>query len=214
MAGTRLNGKTPTADCVVYSFQAVKNLPTADSGMVCFGQADLDEICRKKSWMGINKDTYTRTSREGAYRWLYDVEYVGYKYNGNSIMAAMGLVQLRYLDRENAYRRQVCAWYDAGLAGNAKVGRIPVSPGCESSRHLYQIHVDNRDEMMLALNETEIFPGVHYRDNRAYGMYAEPEDTCPNSTRMSNRILSLPLHMRLTRDDVEKVVEAVNRYAR
>lgn len=213
MAGTRLNGKTPSSDCVVYSFQAVKTLPTADSGMICFADKQLDEIGRKKSWMGINKDTFARTSDKGAYRWLYDVEYTGYKYNGNSIMAAIGLVQLRYLDRDNAYRRQIAAWYAEGMEA-AGVAYVATAPGCESSRHLFQIDVGNRNELMLALNESDIFPGVHYRDNREYRMFKQQNDTCPNSTRMSDRIVSLPLHLRLSRKDVDTVIDRVRAYAR
>jgi len=57
------------ADVSVFSFQAVKNLPTADSGMICFRDADLDEAVRKWTWMGINKDTYARTASQGAYKW-------------------------------------------------------------------------------------------------------------------------------------------------
>ena len=76
----------------VYSFQAVKNLPTADSGMICFHNKKYDEICRKLTWLGINKDTYARNSgTKGSYKWKYDVEYLGYKDHGNSIMAAIGL---------------------------------------------------------------------------------------------------------------------------
>ena len=214
MAGTRLNGHTPASDVVVYSFQAVKTLPTADSGMICFAEEQHDQICRKKAWMGINKDTFARTSDKGSYRWLYDVEYVGYKYNGNSIMAAIGLVQLRYLDRDNAYRRQVAAWYDKGFA-DSQIGVVPTAPDCELSRHLFQIHVGNRDELMLALNDfAEIFPGVHYRDNREYRMFRQDSDTCPNATRMNQRIISLPLHLRLTRADVDTVIDRVRRYAR
>lgn len=213
MAGTRLNGATPLGDVNVYSFQAVKTLPTADSGMICFRDSNLDVIARKKSWMGINKDTFTRTSDKGAYKWHYDVEYVGFKYNGNSIMAAMGLVQLRHLDRDTSYRREICRWYDAAFQGN-RISAIPVAPGCESSRHLYQIAVDNRDELMLALNRDDIYPGVHYRDNRHYKMYAQVDDDCPNSTRMSERIMSLPLHMRLTRADVAEVAQKIMEYAR
>lgn len=54
MSGTRVNGKIPgqEADAIVYSFQAVKNLPTADSGMLCFKDGKLDEIARKKGWLG------------------------------------------------------------------------------------------------------------------------------------------------------------------
>lgn len=214
MSGTRLHGKTPNGDVVVYSYQAVKTLPTADSGMICFAEAKHDEIARKMSWMGINKDTFARSNDKGAYKWLYDVEYVGYKYNGNSVMAAMGLVQLRHLDRDNAYRRQITAWYDQGFKDAAKIKVVQTAPGCESSRHLYQIDVDNRDELMLALNEAEIFPGVHYRDNREYRMFAREVDDCPNSTRMSERILSLPMHMRLTFQDVQQVIKHVIAYAK
>lgn len=217
MAGTRLNGVIPgsEADVVVYSFQAVKNLPTADSGMICFKDESFDAIVRKKAWLGINKDTYARSNDKGAYKWKYDVEYVGYKHHGNSIVASIGLVQLKYLERDNAYRRQLAIWYDQAFAGHEdKVKAIPVAPGCESSRHLYQIEVNNRDEMILALNESEIYPGVHYVDNTEYKMYAYAAGTCSNSERMSNRIISLPMHMRLTKDDVETVAATVLKYAK
>ena len=106
MAGARYKGEPigQDADVVVFSFQAVKNLPTGDSGMICFNDAENDALARKLSWLGINKDTYSRTSEKGTYKWKYDVEYVGYKDHGNSIMASIGLVQLRYLDRDNEYR--------------------------------------------------------------------------------------------------------------
>lgn len=217
MAGTRLNGEIPgaEADVVVYSFQAVKNLPTADSGMICFKEKRFDEIVRKKAWLGINKDTYARSSDKGAYKWKYDVEYVGYKYHGNSIVASIALVQLKYLDRDNAYRRQIAAWYDQAFAGHETIVKtIPVAPNCESSRHLYQIEVNNRDELILALNESEIYPGVHYTDNTEYRMYAYASGTCPSTSRMSNRIISLPMHMRLTREDVCEVAKTVLKYAK
>lgn len=217
MSGTRQNGEIPgkDADVVVYSFQAVKNLPTADSGMICFAEKRYDEIARKKAWLGINKDTFARSSDKGAYKWKYDVEYTGYKYHGNSIIAGIALVQLKYLDQDNAYRRQIAAWYDKEFeAYHDRIKPIPVSPSCESSRHLYQIEVNNRDELLLALNESDIYPGVHYRDNTEYRMFTDAKGTCPNSHRMSERIISLPIHMRLTKDDVKTVAEAVIRYAK
>ena len=67
--------------------------------MICFKEKYRDERARKLSWLGINKDTYSRSLSNGSYKWKYDVEEVGFKYHGNSIMAAIGLVQLRYLDR-------------------------------------------------------------------------------------------------------------------
>lgn len=217
MSGTRFqDGSTPglDADVTVYSYQAVKNLPTADSGMICFRDSAYDQLCRKLTWLGINKDTYARTNEKGNYKWKYDVEYLGYKDHGNSIMAAIGLVQLKHLDRDNAYRRQLADWYTKGFASNPAVTVIPVSPECEPSRHLFVIKVSNRDELMDKLNENEIFPGVHYTDNICYQMYSYAEGTCPRARDYSNSIISLPMHMNLTKADVDYVCDVVNKYAR
>lgn len=215
MAGTRVDGKIPgeEADAIVYSFQAVKNLPTADSGMVCFADGKCDEIVRKKTWLGINKDTYMRTNSGGTYKWRYDVEYVGNKYHGNSIMAAIGIVQLRHLDHDNAYRRQLAEWYTQGFKDcGDKIKLVRIPENCESSRHLFQIIVDKRDEMMLALNQQDIYPGVHYVDNTEYRMYQYADGSCPNARYISEHIISLPMHLRLTYEDVQFVIKVVKEF--
>ncbi len=193
------------ADISIFSFQAVKNLPTGDSGMICVRDAELEVEARKWSWLGISKDTYARTANQGTYKWYYDVEHTGFKFNGNSIMGAIALVSLKYLEQDNAFRRQVCGWYDMLLKDTPQIQRIPMSPDCIPSRHLYQIAVDRRDEVMLALNQANIFPGVHYRDNTLYHMYAYAQETCPRSMEASDRIISLPLHLRLTYNQVEYI---------
>jgi dTDP-4-amino-4,6-dideoxygalactose transaminase len=209
MAGTRWQGEHIGAesDAVVFSFQAVKNLPTADAGMICFADSTLDEEVRRWTWLGINKDTYSRTIGKGSYKWLYEVEQEGFKYHGNSIMAAMALVALQYLDEDNAYRRQLATWYDEYLGDD--VYRVPVTPGCQSSRHLYQVLVEGRDQVIVELNEQQIYPGVHYRDNTLYKMYRYARGTCPRSMRASERVLSLPMHLRMSRADVDRVTEAL-----
>jgi dTDP-4-amino-4,6-dideoxygalactose transaminase len=189
----------------IFSFHSVKNLPTADGGMICFADAALDAEARKASWLGINKDTYTRMGDAGTYKWLYDVEFEGWKYHGNSVMAAMGLVGLRYLDQDNAYRRQLATWYDDLLGSQKEVSPVPIGHGCEPSRHLYPIQVDARDELMVFLNAAKIYPGVHYRINTDYPMYRYAQGTCPNAEKASRRLISLPLHLKMTRADVERV---------
>lgn len=212
MTGTRWKGGGHVgaeADVSIFSFQAVKNLPTADSGMICFRQAELDEEVRKWTWLGINKDTYSRTTSQGTYKWYYEVEHVGYKYHGNSIMAAIGLVSIRYVDPDNAYRRQLADWYDEMLADEPRIRRVPMAPDCIPSRHLYQIEVDRRDEVMLALNQAQIYPGVHYRDNTQYRMYAYAHGTCPRAHAASERIISLPMHMQLTYRHIQHITRSL-----
>lgn len=211
MSGTRFEGKHigHDADVVVFSFQAVKNLPTADSGMICFHDDEDDKRARKMSWLGINKDTYARSTSQGTYKWKYDVEEVGFKYHGNSIMAAIGLVSLRYIDTDNSYRRQLANWYTEQLDGIDGINIVPVRENCESSRHLFQIRVQNRDELLLSLNQYDIYPGVHYQDNTAYRMYEYAAGSCPRSELASNEIISLPMHMGVTYDNVIEVASVL-----
>ncbi|MBE0601198.1 MAG: DegT/DnrJ/EryC1/StrS aminotransferase family protein, partial [Firmicutes bacterium] len=161
-----------------------------------------------------NKDTYSRAvSDGGTYKWKYDVEYVVYKYNGNAIMAAIGLAQLPRLDTDNAYRRQMAQWYTDGFKPYSDVIKLVETPAeCESAQHLFQILVEDRDGLLAYLNQHEIFPGVHYIDNIEYRMYRYADGTCPKARYASDHILSLPLHMRLTREDVQKVVDTVIEY--
>jgi len=204
------------ADVSVFSFQSVKNLPTADGGMICFKNKDYDEVARKLSWLGIDKDTFNRTNSKGSYKWDYDVIDVGFKSHGNSIMASMGLVALKYLDEDNQYRRELCNLYDQHLQNTPGIQIVKHDQVNESSRHLYQVRVKNRDQIMEYLNSNEIFPGVHYKDNTEYKMYSYAKGTCPNAYKTSKEIISLPLHLFLADKDIifisNTLKEAVNKW--
>jgi dTDP-4-amino-4,6-dideoxygalactose transaminase/GT2 family glycosyltransferase len=211
LSGTRWHGRHAGegVDAAVFSFHAVKAVPTADGGAVCFRDAALDARARRASWMGIDRDTFSRTAGDGRYRWEYDVPEVGYKYHGNDVMAAMALVGLRHLDADNARRRELAAAYDAAL-GDA-VERVPVAGGCESSRHLYQVLVDDRAAVIAALARRGIQSGVHYRDNTEYPMYAGTH--CPRARRAADRVLSLPLHLHMTETDAREVAQVLREAA-
>jgi len=198
-------------DVSVFSFQAVKNLPTGDSGMICFNNNDYDKVARKLSWLGIDKDTYQRTNSKGNYKWEYDLVDIGYKYHGNSIMASMGIVGLKYLEEDNKRRREICDIYEEGFK-DSFLDTIKVSPSTHlSSRHLYQISVPNRDQIMTYLNTQQIYPGVHYRDNTLYKMYKYGYGSCPNAHKLSQQIISLPLHMGLTDEEIKYVIKNVHK---
>jgi dTDP-4-amino-4,6-dideoxygalactose transaminase len=115
---------------------------------------------------------------------------------------------LKYLDDDNAYRRQLAAWYDAGLAGAPAIERVPVGPDCRPSRHLYQVLVARRDDVMVALNREQIYPGVHYRDNSLYPMYAD-QPPCPRARTASERVISLPMHLQMDEADVKRVCDVL-----
>jgi dTDP-4-amino-4,6-dideoxygalactose transaminase len=214
MSGTRWNNGAHVGgevDATIFSFHAVKNLPTADGGMICLPDSEMDAAARRLSWMGINKNTFDRAAG-GAYRWQYDVESVGFKYHGNSIMAAIGLVALKYLDADNEHRRQIAAWYDECLARFDGIDCIPIPDDCIPSRHLYQIALDRRDALLAALAAADISAGVHYQDNTSYRMYAYAAGTCPVAHRASERLISLPMSTRLTKADVDRVCDVIGKF--
>ena len=218
MAGTRVNGVTPGCwdgvDVTVYSYQAVKNLPTGDSGMICFADEELDKECRMVSWMGINKDTYARTSSEGTYKWNYGVDYVGFKYNGNAIMAGIALAQLPYLDEENARRREIAAMYDKAFAKNPNIRIIRAPYAEECSYHIYEIVVPDREALLSELARHDIYGGVHYRDNTEFSMYRYAQGTCPVAHEVTQHIITMPLHMYLSDEDVARIAEIVNSFVK
>lgn len=215
MSGTFFNYKGEIrhvgfgVDVSVFSFQSVKNLPTADSGMICFQNEDYDTLVRKLSWLGISKDTYQRTNDKGTYKWEYDLVDVGFKYHGNSIMASMGLVGLKYLEQDNSRRREISEVYEKNLSENG-IKTVKIHSDCvKPSRHLFQIVVKERNKFMEMLNTNGIYPGVHYRDNTNYKMYSDFYGKCANSLIYSDSLISLPLHMNLSNDDIYYVVEKI-----
>ena len=125
-------------------------------------------------------------------------------------MAAIALTQLKRLDFDNAYRRQLATWYKdelKNLCGKVKFIQIPSE--CESSQHLFQIIVDDRDKLMDDLRSNEIFPGVHYVDNTEYRMYQYAQGNCPNSLHISHHILSLPLHLQLRHEEIKIICRVI-----
>ncbi|MCR5462704.1 MAG: DegT/DnrJ/EryC1/StrS family aminotransferase [bacterium] len=212
MAGTKVNGSFPGTwdgiDVAVYSYQAVKNLATGDSGCICWNDEESHLLTKQLAWCGINKDTYAR-SNKGTYAWKYDVDYVGYKYNGNAIMAAIALTQLKYLDEENARRREIVKMYDEGFKNNPNIQIIPAPYADECSYHLYELVVPDREALLEFLSKNDINCGVHYRDNTEYSVYKYGNGTCPNAHKVSQHLITMPLHMWLTNEEVSKIIDKV-----
>ena len=213
MAGTRwLTNKVHVgldSDCAIFSFQAVKNCPSADAGMICFKTAELDSIARKLSWLGIDKSTYSRYT-ESSYKWRYDIDDLGFKYHGNSIMASICIVSLKYLEVDNEKRRELALKYDELLNGNNRVITIKHAPEVVSSRHTYQILVDNRDEFIEKLAQNNIFCGVHYVVNSDYRVYSHAKNNTRLAKYFSDKVVSLPLHLELDNEDISRIVEVIS----
>jgi dTDP-4-amino-4,6-dideoxygalactose transaminase len=206
MAGTRIGGQAASeyADITCYSFQAVKNLPTGDSGMITTSNLRVYEMAKALSWLGIDKETYSRVNSEG-YSWKYDVKEVGYKHNGNSIMASLGIIGLKYLEEDNAWRRVLAETYKSELEDVTGISFVREENNVKSSQHLFQVIINRRDEVIQSLRLQGISTGVHYVTNTDYPMYKHMKNQTPNASKLSERLLSLPLFVDLTKDQAVEI---------
>lgn len=209
-SGSTLSGRAIgiAFDAVCYSFQAVKNLPTGDSGLLSMLLDGEHAIVKRLSWLGISESTFART-KPGGYKWEYDVEYAGYKYNANSVMAALALVSLKYLNEDNQLRRSMVHQYAKLIGKSASVQIISQSNSEESARHLFQVYVRDRKRVASAMAENRIGIGVHYRSNCEYPMYQHFKEKTPNATHYSEGIVSLPMYIGLTTDEQSKIVQVL-----
>ena len=203
-------------DLTAFSFYATKNLTTAEGGMLTGSKALLDKA-RPWTLHGMSRDSYKRYSAEGS--WYYEVILPGFKCNMTDIQASLGLQQLKKLPGFQARRREVVERYHRAFSGMEEI-RIPAErPGVESAWHLYVIRLNletlniDRNRFIEELKARNIGTSVHfipvhlhpyYRDKYGY----QPGDF-PVAYENFQRIISLPLHPRLSDEDVEDVIEAV-----
>lgn len=199
-----------------FSFYATKTLTTGEGGMLT-GSPELVEEARVWSLHGMTRDAWNRYAQEGS--WYYEVVRPGFKYNMTDVAAAMGIHQLAKADRLRRRRSEIAAAYSEGLADLEQIELPTVRPGLETSWHLYVIRLRleqltlGRGQFIKELNAMGIGTSVHfipvhvhpyYRDRYGY----EPNDF-PVAFDAFERVVSLPIHVRMTDDDVNDVVAGV-----
>lgn len=203
-------------DLTAFSFYATKNLTTAEGGMLT-GAPELLEKCRLWSLHGMSRDAYKRYSAEGS--WYYEVVVPGFKCNMTDIQAALGLHQLARLPAFQRRRREIVARYTEAFSVLPEL-EVPVErEGMESAWHLYvlRLHLQrlqiDRARFIEELRRRNIGASVHFIPVHMHPYYREryhyAEESFPTAAGEFRRLVSLPLHPRLTEEDVEDVIEAV-----
>ncbi len=198
-----------------FSFHAVKNIATGDGGAISFGNPRFLEYFKEMRWMGISKDTWDRSLTGEVYAWKYTVNRLGFKCHMNDIAAAIGLVQLHKLKRNNERRREIAAKYNRQLKDLDWI-ELPVEKSyAKSAWHIYKISVQNlnmRDALIEYLKRKEISPGVHYFPINLYPYYAQMKEMAPRASKLWERILSLPMFPDLTEAQQDYIIETLRSF--
>ncbi len=202
---------------VAFSFYATKNLTTAEGGMLT-GDPAMIEKSAVYSLHGMNRDAWKRNSSAGS--WRYDIVTPGFKYNMTDIQAAMGLQQLKKMERILTRRREIVGMYREALEPLG-VFDLPVErDGCESAWHLFPVRIREgalkitRDEFIEGMRGRNIGTSVHFIPVHTFSYYREKygfeDQDYPIAFGESERLVSLPLHPGLSDGDVGDVEAAIH----
>ena len=206
------------ADFTAFSFHAVKNLTTAEGGALTWntipGISD-DELYRMVqlfSLHGQSKDALAKT-KLGA--WEYDIVGPWYKCNMTDIMAAMGLVQMKRYPDMLLRRKAIIERYDKALKAAGIETLDHYTDLHQSSGHLYITRVPNisteqRQAIIEKMAEQGIATNVHYKPlpmMTAYKNLGFDIENYPHAYAHFANEITLPLHTRLTDEEVDYIIE-------
>jgi dTDP-4-amino-4,6-dideoxygalactose transaminase len=170
----------------------------------------------------MSRDAHSRYENGGS--WYYEVVLPGFKCNMTDLQAAIGLRQLEKLEGFQQRRREIVNRYNEAFAGLPAIELPAERPGVESAWHLYVIRLDldrltiDRAQFIEELGARNIGTSVHFIPVHLHPYYRDrygfvPEDF-PVTYDAYQRIISLPLHPRLSDRDVDDVIDAVSEVAR
>ena len=205
------------ADFSSFSFHAVKNLTTAEGGALTWNIPGIDDEeiyyqAQLYSLHGQSKDALAKTQL-GA--WEYDIVGPWYKCNMTDIMAAIGLAQLSRYEGILERRKEIIGRYDAAFR-KLGIGVLPhYTDNYQSSGHLYitripGIGLEQRQEIIVKMAEAGIATNVHYKPlpmMTAYKKLGFDIKDYPNAYKQFENEITLPLHTKLTDEEVEYVIE-------
>lgn len=206
-------------DIGCFSFEEKKCMTTGDGGMICSDDVELIEPLRAYRWVGIDKDTWRRTQEargeqeNEAKHWHYEISVLGYKYNMNDVMAAIGLAQLGKLDRMNARRREIISMYLSGIRDLKYIRPLfPYATDGSQAYWYFGIRCDHRDEMIVHLKKGGIATGVHFYPLPLQPLFKPYDNGCPVAKKIWQTFITLPSHADLTNEEVEYVLKMLKEF--
>ncbi len=189
------------SDIVCFSFHPVKNLSMPVGGSICLNKNHLKfkKILNSKRWCGI-------TNRNGFH---YEVDKMGWNYYMNEFSAAIGLVQLKKLNKLNRIRTNIADKYFKKLNIETEF-KMSFTKDC--SYHLYWIRVKKRKEFMKKMESKGIQTGIHYSPVHSLTLYKKNSIKLPITEKIGREIVSIPIHPNLSEMDTDKIISTINNF--
>lgn len=201
------------ADLTTLSFFPTKNITTGEGGAVLSPDSDLLTAARRFARQGlIREPAEFIITTEGP--WHQEVHAFGLNYRLPDVLAALGMSQISRLSKFKAKRQHVKQRYDAAFGDLVGVTLPHCEPDVDPMWHLYplRVPVNRREEIFVALRNAGIGVQVNYVPaywHPAFDSSRYPRGLCPVAEEYYSREISLPMHTRLSEDDINQVIESV-----
>ncbi|SBS25313.1 UDP-4-amino-4-deoxy-L-arabinose--oxoglutarate aminotransferase [Marinomonas spartinae] len=215
--GTSYHG-TPIgqAGTAIFSLHAIKNVTSAEGGVITTDDDALAEQLRMLRFHGLGVDAFDRQMQ--GRKPQAEVMIPGFKYNLPDMNAALALGQFARLAKLNQQRADLANVYLEGLKNTPLQPLALVDYPHVHAWHLMIVRIDpetcglTREQFMAELKERNIGSGIHFRAVHSQHYYRQrfPEISLPNTEWNSSRLCSIPLFPDMTEQDVQRVLDAIN----
>ena len=213
--GTKYKGRSVgnIGDIGCFSFEAKKNMTTGDGGMMTTNNSDIVKKLKRIRWVGMNRETWERLNdKEGKYSWYYEITDLGYKYNMNDIQAAIGLVQLNKFEFMKEKKDLIIKKYNEELSKISQIKCPVVKEWADPSWWLHIIKAERRDDFISHMSKNGITTGVHFMPLYLHPLFKKYKNENPNADEVWKNIVSLPLFVEMTDEQVSTVLSEAKRF--
>ncbi len=190
-------------DYTCFSFQAIKQITSVDGGILTVSDKKDYDRARLLRWYGID-----RTFKGDIY-WKYQISEVGYKYHMNDVTAAMLNVQLDELNKVLKRRKEIVKMYLDNLSNIPGLTLLKRENDRKSGNWLFTILVEDRENFMRKLKENSIESHMVHVRNDIYPIFEGKRLNLPIMNKVESKYVSIPLHNKLTDEDVQKIIKVI-----
>lgn len=207
------------AHMTMFSFHPVKHITTGEGGMITTNSEELYNKLRQFRSHGITREPAFLKEKQGP--WYYEMQFLGYNYRMTDIQAALGISQLKKLDKFIQRRREVAEKYNDAFSTMNEIIIPYQKKDRVSSWHLYILQLNkkhisiDRNRVFKELHDANIGVNVHYIPVHLHPFYQElgyKKGNYPIAEALYEQFITLPLHPRMTNDDVNYIIDTLKTY--
>jgi len=206
-------GSCKYSDITVLSFHAVKHITTGEGGMVLTNSKKYYQKLQALRTHGIRRDS--RLLKRGFGAWYYEMQTLGFNYRLTDIQCALGLSQLRKIERFLRRRKEIALAYDKAFSQIDGLKLVKNKPYVKSSHHLYVVRFDrggftgSRKEIFDEYRRHGIIANVHYipvYNHPYYKRLGYKSNQCVRAEKYYAEAITLPLYPKMKDGDVGRVI--------